>query len=338
MVVGYCFNIKKNLPSADPLAQFDAEFDSPETITAQLKALESGNHRVIKIEADEKAYLKLFKLRKTLDIVFNIAEAFYGDARESQIPAMCDMLQIPYTFSSSLTHALKLDKAVAKKILSYHGIKTPRFQLFSHPDELLDASLRFPIILKPNAQGSSKGILDANLVTDNTNFKKRLKWMFGSFHELVLAEEFLDGREFTVSLMGNPPKVLPIIEQRLDRLPKGYAPFASYEVKWLWEDTLTDKRIAYDCPARLAPRLKKKIEHVSIATFLAFRCRDAARVDMRLDRRNEPHVLEINTLPGMMPDNLGVSYFPISARAAGYTYNQMILEILTLAAKRYNLV
>lgn len=337
MTIGFCYNIKRNLASTDPKSQADAEFDAPETISAISKALESGGHQVIEIEANEEAYLKLYKERKKIDIVFNIAEGYYGDAREAQIPAMCDLLQIPYTHSSTLTNAITLDKTLTKKILINHKIKTPRFQLFTSPSQELDRQLTFPLLLKPNAEGSSKGILNENLVKNETQLKKRLQWLFDSFHEDILAEEFLSGKEFTVALLGNPPQVLPVIEQRLDRLPKKYAQFSSYEVKWLWEDTLADPHFAYDCPAKIDQALKQKIEQLCISTFTVLNCRDCARIDIRLDSEKEPNVLEINTLPGMIGDEKIISYFPIAARVAGLSFQKLVLSILAAACKRYNL-
>ncbi len=337
MNIAFCYNVKHNLPSTDPKAQADIEFDSPEVIEAITKALQSGGHKVYNIEADEKAYNKLQRLKSQIDIVFNIAEGCFGDARESQIPIICDILQIPYTHSSSLTHAIKLDKALTKKVLIYHGIPTPKFQLFNSLKDQLNPHLKFPLFLKPNAEGSSKGVFNENLVYDKSAFTKRLKWLLKNFKQPILVEEFLPGREFTVSLLDNPPRVLPIIEQRLDRLPKKYAPFSSYEVKWLWEDTLPDPSLAIDCPAKIDKNLEQKIIALSIATFNALNCKDCARVDIRLDKNGIPNVLEINTLPGLMPVEMGISYFPISAKTAGMTYNKMILAILDAAVNRYHI-
>ncbi|MEK7166049.1 MAG: ATP-grasp domain-containing protein [Patescibacteria group bacterium] len=338
MNVALCFNIKRNHPSTDPALQKDAEFDSPETIVAITNALRSGNHNVTEIEADENVYIKLKELRNSIDIVFNIAEGIYGDAREAQVPTICDILQIPYTHSSTLTCAIQLDKAFTKKILIYHSIPTPKFQLFSNPNETLDKELKFPLFLKPNSQGSSMGIRNENLVENVQQLKKRISWEFKEYRNQVLVEEYLPGREFTVSLLGNPPTILPIIEQRLDHLPKGYAPFSSYDVKWLWEDTLVDKTQAYDCPARLSPQLQNSIESICSSTFHILGIRDIARVDVRLDKDGNPYILEINALPGLMPDIMGISYFPISAQAAGYSYNQTILKILDVAAKRLGII
>src|SRR3989344_969958 len=337
MVIGLCFNVKTNAPSTDPTAQTDAEYDAPETIAAIKAALISGGHKVIEIEADQECYLKLYKLQNRLDIVFNIAEGMYGDAREAQVPIFCDILEIPYTHSSALTNAIKLDKALTKKVLLYHGIRTPEFQLFSRPNEPINSHFQYPLLLKPNAEGSSKGILNANLVKNEKQLRERLRWLFKAFSQPVLVEEFLPGREFTVALLGNPPQTLPIIEQRLDRLPSNLQKFASYEVKWLWEDTLSDPRIAYDCPAKLNPDLEKEIQNISQDTFAALNCRDVARVDIRLDKNGKPHVLEINTMPGLIPGEDIISYFPIAARAAGYSYNSMLLAILEAASKRYHL-
>jgi len=337
MIIGFCYNVKHNLPSTDPKAQADIEFDAPEVITAITKALGSGGHEVIPIEADELAYSKLYKLKNKIDIIFNIAEGYYGDAREAQIPIICDILQIPYTHSSALTHAVKLDKALTKKIFIHHRIATPDFQLFISPKDKLNPKLKFPLFLKPNAEGSSKGVMNDNLVKNKSVFYKRLKWLFEHFRVPVLVEKFLPGREFTVAILGNPPQALPIIEQRLDRLPKEYGPFSSYEVKWLWEDTLDDITFAYDCPAKIEAKLKQQINDLSIFAYNALNCRDCARVDIRLDNNGEPNVLEINTLPGLMPAEMGVSYFPIAVRAAGMSYNEMVLAILEAACKRYGL-
>lgn len=337
MTVAFCYNVKKNLPSTDPDSQMDAEFDAPETIAAITRALESGGHKVIQIEADEFAYQKLFRHRKNIDIVFNIAEGVYGDAREAQIPAICDLLQIPYTHSSTLTNAVTLDKALTKKVLLYHQIKTPAFQLFCDPQEPIDSGLRFPFIVKPNAEGSSKGILNSNLVNNKKELCERLTWEFKSFNQPVLVEEFLPGREFTVALLGHPLRVLPIIEQRLDRLPKIYSPFASYEVKWLWEDTLPDPHIAYDCPAKISQKLKAQIETICLKTATVLNCRDVVRIDLRLNGRGTPEILEVNPLPGMIADPQIVSYLHIAARKAGYTFNTMILAILEAACRRYKL-
>ena len=334
MHIAFCYNIKRNLPSTDPEAQADAEFDAPETIAAIRKALETGGHTVIEIEANQEAYLKLYEHRKKIDIVYTIAEGYYGSIREAQISAFCDMLQIPYSYSCALTHAISLDKALTKKVLLYQGIKTPAFQMFQTAKDKLRRGMRFPIILKPNAEGSSKGILDKNLVKNEKELRERVGWLLKSFHEPVLIEEFLPGREVTVAVLGNdPPKVLPIIEQRYDMLPKEYSNFASYEVKWLWEDRLKDLSEAFHCPAPLTPTLKNKIEQICLATYKALNCYDVARIDLRLDKRGEPHILEINTLPGMIPGHV-ISYLPIAMRTAGYDYNAMVLAILDTAVAR----
>lgn len=335
--IAFTYNVKKNLPSTDPDAQYDAEFDSPTTINGIVKALQSGGHKVIKIEADEKAYLKLYKYRKKIDIVFNIAEGYSGSMREAHIPAMCEVLRLPYTHSSALIHAISLDKTVTKEILMAHDIRTPRFQLFYTWDEPLK-KLRFPIILKPNAEGSSKGIMNANLVKNEDELRKRLKFLLKNFKQQILAEEFLTGREFTVGMLGNPPRVLPIIEQIFDKLPPDMAPFSSYEMKWLWEDSLSDLTEAYRCPAKLTKSLQKKIEDICIATWNVLDVRDVTRVDVRLDSDGEPNVLEINSLPGIVPPDIpGIYYLPLAAKTAGISYNKLILEILNAAIKRWKI-
>jgi D-alanine-D-alanine ligase len=338
MVIGLCFNVKRSLPSTDPKAQVDAEFDAPETISAIEKAIKKVGHEVIRIEANQFAPMKLYRLRKKINLLFNFAEGIYGDAREAQIPAICDLLQIPYSHSSTLTHAISLDKTVTKQILIHNKISTPRFQLFTSPDQKLIQKLKYPLITKPNSEGSSKGILNKNVVHTKEKLYERVKWLFKSFKQSVLVEEFLFGREFTVGLIGNPPRILPIIEQNMSILPKKYLPFSSYEVKWLWEDSLPNIEVAYTCPAKINSSLKQKIENICLKTWHALNCRDVIRIDIRLDEKGNPNVLELNTLPGMIPDEKVVTYLPIAARTAGINFDKLVEFILNAALKRYQLI
>ncbi len=338
MNLALCYNIKHTTPSKSLNSQEEAEFDAPETIDGIQAALESGGHSVIRIEADEHAYLNFFKQREHIDMVFNFSEGLRGQMREAQIPAMLELLQIPYTHSSALSHAISLDKALTKKVLAYHNIETPKFQLVRSLTDEIDPTLRFPIMVKPNAEGSSKGIFNENLVYDKVKLKERIQFLLTNFKQPVLVEEFVGGREFTVGVLGNhPPKVLPIVEQRYDIFPENMPHFASYEAKWLFEDQLPDPHQAYHCPAPLDAQMKEKIDTISLAVWDAIQACDVIRIDMRINAQGNPSILEINTIPGMIPDPQIVSYLPVAARKAGYDFNTLVNTIVNEAAARYHL-
>jgi D-alanine-D-alanine ligase len=326
MNIALAFNVKRGKPSTDLKKQIDIEFDSWSVINAIKKVLQDLGHKVVLIEADENAYIKLKKLKGKIDIVFNIAEGLSGDARESQIPIFCEVLKIPYTHSGPTTHAIKLDKEFTKLLLKGAGIvKVP-------------GDKRFPLMVKPNKEGSSKGIMDKNVVRNKKELEQRVKELSKTFDGDILVEEYIEGREFTVAVIGNEkPRVLPIIEQKFDFLPKGMNKIASFELKWLYEDSLKDLSVAYDCPAKLTPKIKKLIEDTSIKIYKLLDVRDCARIDYRMDKKGNLYFIEINTLPGINPDENAISYFPLAAKIGGMSYGEMVGEILSLAKKRYSL-
>lgn len=340
MNIAFTYNVKHTVPSKNLSAQSEAEFDSPQTIDAIKKALESTGHTVFPIEADENAYSKFLALKDIISIVFNIAEGIHGESRESQIPAILELLGIPYTHSGVLSQSITLDKALSKKVLSFHDIPTPKFLLIRQIDQIgkIDSmDLSFPLIVKPNSEGSSKGIFNENLVYDKVRLTERIRWLLQKFREPVLVEEFLRGREFTVSMLGNPPKILPIVEQNYAIFPENMPHFASYEAKWLFEDELPNPHDAYFCPPHIQKNLLQKIESICLKTWEILDIKDVCRIDLRLDGIGNPSVLEVNTMPGMLPDPNVVSYFPIAARKAGFTYEGIINVILDSALLRYGL-
>ncbi|MEW6407857.1 MAG: D-alanine--D-alanine ligase [Patescibacteria group bacterium] len=307
------------------------EFDLPETIFGIKSALEKDGHKVRLVEANKEAYLKLKKLKKEIDLVFNVAEGMHGEDREAQIPAMLEMLQIPYTGSGPLALALTLDKSRAKEILKLHKIPTANFFSVAQDEDLPAVTLDFPLIVKPNSEGSSKGIKNSAVVKSILELKEKIKEIHKKYHQKALVEEFLPGREFTVGILGNnPPQVLPIVEVDFSNVPSGFHKIDSYETKWLFEDKL-------ECPAKICHSLRQKIEEISLKTFLVLGCRDLARIDIRLDKNGCPHILEVNALPGLIPDPKQHSRFPAAAFACGYAYEKLINKIVAAACQRYGL-
>lgn len=334
MIVGFTYNVKKEAPQGLPEDLY-AEFDEPSTIKVIRDALISGGHTVVMLEADEDICGKIKKNK--VDMIFNIAEGVKGESRESQVPMFCEMLGIPYTGSGPLALALTLDKAKTKEILLYNKIPTPPFQVFKTGKEKIKESLKFPLIVKPVREGSSKGIKNNSLVKNKSELHCRVNETMENYSQPVIVEEYLPGREFTVAIIGNEkPIVLPLIEVTFDDLPPGVNKIDSYEAKWIWDDPKRPLN-CLTCPARVGRKLERKIRDISLTAYLALDCRDWARLDIRLDSKGNPNILEVNALPGVIPNPNCNSRFPKAARAAGMDYNRMILEVLNAAVARYNL-
>ena len=295
------------------ISNVQAEWDEAETIEAVISALRE-RHDVLPIEAGDGAFDILRRERP--DIVFNIAEGAYGPCREGHIPSMLEYLNLPYTASDPLTLNICLDKARAKEILAFHGLPTARFRVVAEKSFSFN-SLQYPLVVKPLYEGSSIGIMD---------------------NSLVLVEEYLPGREFTVAIIGNgeEARCLPIVEIKFDSLPSGVNPIYSFEAKWIWDDTKNPLEI-FECPAKLSAELQAEIERICLQAYRILRCRDWCRIDVRLDANNRPHVLELNPLPGILPQPEQNSCLPKAARAAGMTYNQLINTVLDIGCKRYGI-
>jgi D-alanine-D-alanine ligase len=332
MRIGLTYNLKGS--DAGPADERNAEWDDPQTIQAIHQAL-SIEHQVVSILADQNAYEK-FKASGA-GIVFNVAEGFSGPNRESHIPSMLEFLGIPYTGSDPLTLSLCLDKAKTKELLNYNRIPTPRFCVVENGQDLVWPDL-YPAMVKPLWEGSSIGVHNSCWVKNAKELASQVRVIWEQYHQPALVEEGLLGREFTVALMGNGDdlKVLPIVEVNLAALPPEANPIYSYEAKWIW-DVPENPLDIFHCPASLTAVLKGKIEETAKRAFKAMGCRDWCRIDIRLDAGETPHVLELNPLPGILPDPDQNSCFPKAARAAGMSYQEMILGVLNIAMKRYGL-
>jgi D-alanine-D-alanine ligase len=333
MHVGFCFNRKREADES-VAPDFYAECDDEETLVAVRSAL-ARRHRVSSIDADEDAFEKFRQIRP--DIVFNMAEGLYGESRESQIPAMLEMLRIPYTGSDPLVLGICLDKAVAKEVLSFHGIPTPAFAVVRDRKDKRPLPA-LPLIVKPLSEGSSKGVTNAALVRTRKQLREQIDFVLTQYRQPALVEKFLPGREFTVALLGNGNalKVLPVVEIRFQELPANINPIYSFEAKWIW-DTVEKPLEIFACPAGISASLRRRIEQTCRAAFQALRVRDWCRIDVRLDEKGVPHILELNPLPGILPDPDANSCFPKAARTAGIPYEALINRVLDIACRRVGL-
>ena len=194
------------------------------------------------------------------------------------------------------SYAVGLDKSVAKEILSYYHIATPHWVTIKDLKDLEQKPVDFfPILVKPIGEGSSKGINAKNLVNDFASLKNIVSELLNTFHQPVLVEEYLPGREFTVGVIGNPPRVLPIIEVTFKDLPAGMPQFDHYEAKWVYDNP--DASDPLVCPADIDENLRKKIENLCLRAFDALEMADWGRIDVRLDKNGEPNFIEINCPP-----------------------------------------
>ncbi|HEX8437914.1 D-alanine--D-alanine ligase family protein, partial [Archangium sp.] len=327
--VGFTYNVKRVKPVAadgTALEDSEAEYDSPTTLQAIREAIASWGHEVVDLEAT--AELPSVLASTPLDIVFNIAEGFKGRNRESQVPAMLELLDIPYTGSDPATLSIALDKALAKKIVRQAGIHTPNFQLMHTGKERLDKQFTtFPLIVKPVAEGSSKGVVSKSVCRSEAELREVVKEIVTKYQQPALIEEYIGGREFTVGLLGERrPRVLPPMEiVFLDKEDK--TPIYSFQHKLDWND-----RIRYDAPAKIEPALLEKLRAAARGSFMALGCRDVARIDFRMDDKGRIYFIECNPLPGLTP---GWSDLVLIAQGAGMDYRGLIGEIMAPAIRRY---
>ena len=318
-----------------------AEFDSKETIQDLADTIEANGHSVEIINVGEGIKEILENKKENIDLVFNVAEGLNGEEREALVPKICEELKIPFTAAGSETAIITLNKAKTKEVLIKNDIPTPKFQIFKDENEKLD-NLEFPLLVKPLLEGSSKGIFNENLVNNKNDLKKVMKKVIKNYNQPALVEEFLNGREFTVSVIGyENPIVLPIVEIRFEHLPKGIYPMDSYEAKWIYDNPeFVEKNPDKDplkCPAEIDKKLEKRIKETAIKTFKVLDCKDWARIDIRLDKDGVPNILEVNALPGFMKDPKENSRLPKAAYAAGWSYEKLIGEVLRSAIKRWKI-
>jgi D-alanine-D-alanine ligase len=321
--VGLTFNLKRIDPTRDDA---EAEYDSPRTIAALHQAIASFGHEVVRLEATPELARKL--PRAAVDVVFNLAEGRGGRCREALVPALCELLRIPYSGSDAAALCATLDKAMGKRILRDAGIPTPDFFLARTGREPLPRGWRFPAIVKPNIEGTSKGITAKSVVDDEPELRRRCRELIRRYRQPAIVEEYVAGREFTVGVLGWPkPRALPPMEVVF--LQKQARTVYEYSLKQNW-----DGKLEYVCPARIPRKAAARMRALALEAFRVLECRDVSRVDFRTDRRGRPYVIELNPLPGMTPV---LSDLVMIAEGAGIGYRELIGRVLEGAIRRRKL-
>jgi D-alanine-D-alanine ligase len=321
------FNVNKSQVSLDLEDEAGTDFDTWEVINGIKQSLERIGNKVELVEADNNAFERLKAIRERTDLVFNIAEGLSGDARESQIPIFCEMLKLPYTHSGPTTNAIKMDKTAAKMVVASAGFKVPRTYG-------LEEKINYPVIVKPNSEGSSIGIWNDSVVNNKPELERAVNRLKSGY----LIEDFIDGEEIAVGMLGNSPReILPIIRQKWDFMPQGYQKIAGYESKWMFETKAQSGEEFMECPAKIAKSIEQRARSQSEEIFNLLQVRDCARIDYRVDSKGEIYFLEVNTMPGLINDAKSPSYFVFMARKAGYNYDQLLGKIVEAAKKRYKM-
>jgi D-alanine-D-alanine ligase len=266
-------------------------------------------------------------------IVFNLCESLLGQAiHEMHVAGIYELMGMPYTGTGTVALGTCLNKVRTKEILSYHHIPTARYSVIEKGDVLSPDtfSLRYPLIVKPLHEDASSGIENSSVVKDFASLAERAAKVIKAFEQPALVEEYIEGRELNVAVMGNnPPVALPLSEIDFSGLPDSYPKIVTYNAKWV-ESSPEFIGTVGTCPAVLPPKVEQSIKDIALQAYRIMEVRDYARVDIRLDKNNKPYVLEVNPNPDISRD----AGFARSARASGMTFEDMIGKIVEHALER----
>ncbi len=326
MKIGFTYDLETDHPiKPDDPPDTLAEFDRSPTIDLIGKSLAINGNKVIYIGNVHHLLADISMFKKSVDIVFNIAEGASGRNREAQVPVILELFRIPYVGSDGLTQALTLDKFMTKKILLSSDINTPNYMHIKNTVSSINTStLNFPLIVKPRWEGSSKGITGKSRVENRHQLVKQVNHIIKVYKQPVLIEEFITGAEYTVAIIGNGDSVRTYIYKVVfgSDKPTGDEYFLSENVE--------NDEVCYISADDLDLKLKKLLHSLAFKTYESVGCLDFGRVDIRIDKSGQPYVLEINPLPSLnIKDTFG-----ILAIDTGMGYTKMIQQILISACKR----
>jgi D-alanine-D-alanine ligase len=343
-------NLKVNAPQWEgmPEDQWD-DLDSEKTVHSLVNAIRAGGYECEFLEGDVSLLDTLRKFKP--DICFNICESHFGDAREAQVPALLEMLRIPYTGSKVMTLALALDKPMTKRVLMWHDLPTPSFQTFERADEPLHEDLTFPLFVKPSREGTGMGVSAKSIINNEDELREGIQYVLKQYRQPALVEQFIEGREVTVGLVGN---LIGPVARRLPhnlnskRIQAGLHFFPPMEVDlvpYLESDAVYSNRLKVDladqltylCPAPIDEDMVDELNWLAAAVFRVTGSLDVSRIDFRLDKNDnwKPYILEINPLPGLSP---GISDIVIEAAADGIDHTSLVNMILQTAMQRYGMI
>lgn len=343
-------NLKKNAPYINGMPDdFWDDLDSEKTTHALVDSIRATGRVCEFLEGDVSLIENLTKFKP--DICFNICEGHFGDAREAHVPAILEMMRIPYTGSKVLTLSLALDKPMTKRILHWHDLPTPNFQTFERANEEINDDLSFPLFVKPSREGTGMGVTQKSIVNTESELREQVSYINDLYKQPALVESYIEGREVTVGMVGN--LVGPVARRlpedfQAPRVQAGLRFFPPLEVNlapFKDSDIVYSNRLKVDlaedldylCPAPLDAEMVDELNWLAAAVFRVIGALDVSRVDFRLDSKNnwKPYILEINPLPGLAP---GYSDLVIEAKAEGVEHADLVNMILDTALRRYGII
>ena len=323
MRIGLTYDLREDYLALGYSKEETAEFDRPDTIESIEQALTELGHLPVRI-GHIHALTQQLAAGERWDLVFNIAEGFYGYGREAQVPALLDAYGLAYTFSDPLVCALTLHKGLTKHVVRGHGIATPDFALVETPADIGRIDLPYPLFAKPVAEGTSKGVDTQSKIIDSRQLHKVCQDLLVQFQQPVLVETYLPGREFTVGILGTGHAARSVAVLEVSLRTAADAGIYTYRNKEHYQ-TLVDYRLVQDSDARQASM-------TALAAWRALGCRDGGRVDIRLNAQGQTHFIEVNPLAGLHPEH---SDLPIMCTLAGLSYRDLIQAIVESACSRY---
>lgn len=298
---------------------------NPHTVELVTSALEKGGHNVKNIEGniDVAEALRDFMPRVVAGerpgMVFNMAYGIQGQSRYTHIPAMLEMLGVPYVGSGPQAHAVALDKIMTKIVLQQYNLQTPQFWFFSSPDEKMD-DVVYPVIVKPKMEAVSMGL---RIADNNKDLREAVAHVIETYQQQALVEAFISGREFSVGLLGNgaDQEVLPVVEFDLRGDPNAIQS----------KDEKLNKPLEKICPADLPDDVAGEMRGLAQGAFYALGIYDFARIDLRMDQEGKLFILELNSMASLGQTGSYIN----AAKVAGYSYNALVNRMLDVAAARY---
>jgi len=323
MDIGLVYDLRSQYLAEGYSEEVIAEFDFDETVAALADVIASCGHKVDLIGRGKDLARRLVNGDRW-DLVFTIAEGLQGRSREAQVPALLEMYDIPYTFSDPLVCAATLDKSIAKRLLVSYALPTPRFALIQKAEDLDGIQLDYPLFVKPVAEGTGKGIDARSRVDTPEALRVATLAVLECHQQPALVEEYLPGREFTTAILGTGAQAHTIGTMEIRILDNAPTNDYTFDIK--------EQCDSYCVYKPLQPgALLEAVEDLALSSYRALECRDAGRVDMRLDRHGKPAFMEVNPLPGMHPTH---SDLPIIATQQGIAFKDLVSAIIDSAAQR----
>lgn len=342
----YNVNLPREITDASSLSREEAKkilvkypnLDLSETsiiedLNEMITALDSYEYetRAVNIYDDFNFLIEELTDRRP-DVIFNLCESMNAISKhEAYVAGLYELLRIPYTGAPPEALSIAVRKARTKMLLQSNNVPTPGFSVFTSPDGVhLNGSFGFPCIVKPAEEDGSIGIEPAAIVSSEQLLKDRVRFITEKYKQPALVEDYIDGRELNVAILGNNlPEVLPISEIDFSTLPDVLPKIVSYAAKWI-EDSDYYRGTKGKCPAELPFDIENKIKSIALTAYELIGCRDYARIDFRLTKDFTPYVLEVNPNPDLSSD----AGFMRSAKASGRTFEKTLAQIVGFALVR----